>query len=312
MTFSIIIPVYNVEPFLRECLDSVLTQTCQDYEIIIVNDGSSDNSMQVFDQWVAVNDLSSVSYRLISQTNQGLSAARNVGIAAATGDYLIFLDSDDVLGKDALEVLKERIDQINPDVLAFNAELWYSEENIYEQHYFNRKVDAVHSSGIEYLCSFVRQHHYGPAAACFYCIRRSVLIDNDLWFEKGLICEDALFVPQMLVRAKGNVVEIAQTLYFYRMRHGSICHVGSLKKAKDLWYIARYHDVFMKTNNLPRDLRRDVVYNNAMLSLRNYGWVRIRPPFSAVWLVWKNASLSRKWKLLRWIHKYYWHLKVEH
>ena len=105
MKFSIVIPVYNVEPYLPECLDSVLNQTLSDWEAVCVNDGSTDNSSVVLEDYASKDSR----FRVITQPNGGLSAARNTGMKAALGDYVLFLDSDDWLEPNALLVLSEHL-----------------------------------------------------------------------------------------------------------------------------------------------------------------------------------------------------------
>ena len=107
--FSIIIPVYNVEKYLKKCLDSVFNQTYKDYEVIVVNDGTKDNSMDIVKDYAV---------KVINQKNQGLSAARNAGVKKATGDYLIFLDSDDYWEKGLLKELSKSLKN-NPDLIRF-------------------------------------------------------------------------------------------------------------------------------------------------------------------------------------------------
>src|SRR5919106_2255865 len=98
---SVVIPVYNVEEFLEECLDSVLAQTFTDYEVVMVDDGSTDRSAEIAQRYVDRDER----FRLVSQPNGGLSAARNTGTADAHGELLVFLDSDDVLTENAYELL---------------------------------------------------------------------------------------------------------------------------------------------------------------------------------------------------------------
>lgn len=295
MTFSIIIPCYNVETFLAECLDSVLSQSYSDWEAVCVDDGSTDHSGDIAEDY-ANRD---VRFHIIHQPNGGLSSARNAGIFHAIGDYILFLDSDDVLTPNALEQLAQHICQKNPDVLTFNAELWYYEENRMAPHYYSRNEYAVHESGADYLTSFVRKHHWGPAAACFYCIKREVLEDNKLRFETGLLYEDELFVPQMLMATKGRVVEMPQTLYHYRMRSSSIMHSASAKKAQDILYIAGKLEGELRGNEIPTDVRKSIVYNDAMLGINGLRTMKQNVPFAAFRLAWRNATWKRKIKLLR-------------
>src|SRR4051794_9695531 len=98
---SVVVPIYNVAPYLRDCLDSVRSQSHRELQVILVDDGSTDNSAEIADEYVAMDSR----FQLVRQANAGLSAARNTGIPYATGDYIAFLDSDDVLASFAYEVL---------------------------------------------------------------------------------------------------------------------------------------------------------------------------------------------------------------
>ena len=104
MRFSVIIPIYNVSAYLLECLDSVACQSYLDYEVICVDDGSTDDSYAITKRYIERND----HWQLIHQENQGLGSARNTGLKNATGDYVLFLDSDDRLRPDALRILSEK------------------------------------------------------------------------------------------------------------------------------------------------------------------------------------------------------------
>ena len=107
--FSIIIPVYNVEKYIGKCLESVMNQTYKDYEVIVVNDGTKDNSMDIVKNYPV---------KIIEQENQGLSVARNTGVKKAKGEYIIFLDSDDYIEKDLLKNINKSLDN-NPDLVRF-------------------------------------------------------------------------------------------------------------------------------------------------------------------------------------------------
>lgn len=117
MRFSIVIPVYNVEEYLGECLQSVANQTFRDFEVILVNDGSTDLSAEICTDFIKKSLCNS---RLITQDNSGLLSARRAGIAAACGDYIISLDSDDCLRFDALELIEKRINQTGADVVYYS------------------------------------------------------------------------------------------------------------------------------------------------------------------------------------------------
>ena len=121
---SIIIPVYNVEKYLRECLDSVLSQSCSEYEVICVNDGSTDGSLTILKEYAKKID----KIQIIDQKNNGLSGARNAGINEANGDYNLLLDSDDWIEQNTIEILKKHID--GQDVLCFNGRRFFEDGSI--------------------------------------------------------------------------------------------------------------------------------------------------------------------------------------
>ena len=129
--FSIIIPVYNVEKYIGKCLDSIMNQTYKDYEVIIVNDGTKDHSMEIVKDY---------DVKVINQKNQGLSAARNRGVKEATGDYILFIDSDDYIEKDLLKELNKSLKN-NPDLVRFQVQEVYDNGKImkYEEIPFEDK-----------------------------------------------------------------------------------------------------------------------------------------------------------------------------
>ncbi|MBQ8784417.1 MAG: glycosyltransferase family 2 protein [Alphaproteobacteria bacterium] len=126
-TVTVVIPVYNVEKYLEQCLDSVINQTYKDIEIICINDGSTDNSITILEKYA----LSDNRIKIISQTNQGISAARNAGIKVATGKYITFLDSDDFLSRDAIEKMVTAIENNYVDFVVCQAHAFAETEADY-------------------------------------------------------------------------------------------------------------------------------------------------------------------------------------
>lgn len=294
MQFSIIIPCYNVAAFLHECLESVLTQSFMDWEAVCVDDGSTDDTGHILDEYAAKD----ARIRVVHQENGGLSVARNTGLRHATGEYLLFLDSDDVLTPGALDILHQQIATYQPDVLTFNAELWYAEENRRERHYYSRDQHATHASGSDYLIHFVQQHHWGPAAACFYSMKRSLIVDNELWFQPGLLHEDELWVPTMLLHTQGRVVEIPQTLYLYRMRSGSIMHSESEKAYRDMLYIGARLEEELKSYPLPKAIKHYIVLNNVRHGLLGLKVLGVKIPSDDLKLAWRCATWKQRVKLI--------------
>ena len=220
MKFSIIIPVYNVEQYLRACLDSVLAQTFSDWEAVCVNDGSTDGSLSVLEEYEKKDHR----LRIISQPNGGLSAARNTGLAAAQGDYVVFVDSDDWVEPSMLSRLAEMSD--GTDMICFacrhtdtNASDVLPEEQSDGWSYFNRH--ALESRIVPFVCVWQR------------CYRREFLEENYLRFREGILHEDNEFTPRACMKAE-SIKVIPDVLYNYRIRPGSIMATRGMKSKESL------------------------------------------------------------------------------
>lgn len=152
---SVIIPVYNVEKYLPECLDSVIAQSVEDIEIICVNDGSTDGSGEILNTYAEKDRR----IRIITQENRGLSAARNAGAAVSSGRYLYFLDSDDMIAPDALKLMTERCQADQLDFLRFNMEPFYEIEAKCKPNIVTDTYPSV-MTGREYLALSREKHEY--------------------------------------------------------------------------------------------------------------------------------------------------------
>ena len=242
MRFSIIIPVYNVEPYLRQCLDSVLAQTFGDWEAICVNDGSTDGSAAILEEY-AVKDSR---FKVITQANAGLSAARNTGLKEAQGDYVLFLDSDDWLETGTLKKINSHIltTPLAPgrgaggeaDFLCFSGRRYFEATNSFNPA--DQLIEKTYATGMDYY----NENALVPRDFAFVCVvlrayRRSFLLENNLWFKEGIYHEDNLFTPIICYYAK-NVRVINACLYNYRVRANSITTTYSLKRLKDFMSIA--------------------------------------------------------------------------
>lgn len=265
MKFSIIIPCYKVEEYLPECLDSVLSQSCEDWESIIVDDGSPDQCGEIADDYAA----SDSRFRVVHQENAGLSTARNAGIAIAKGDYLLFLDSDDLLVPTALQSLQTVIETSQADVIAFGSTLWYSEKDgrMEPNTSFNHAEKKLYPSGLAYIDYFVSTRGWGPSAACFYAYQREWLIQKNIQFTPELLHEDELFVPQMLL-ASGNVVTIPDELYLYRIRENSIAHKQGFSNAECSEHILYLLEQIYSSNKcLEKPTIRKSIYSFAICTI---------------------------------------------
>ena len=137
MFFSIIIPVYNVEKYLNACLLSVINQDFKDYEVILIDDGSKDSCGAICDEWKSDN------IKVIHQQNQGLDGARNSGLDAASGEWIIFLDSDDELCDGMLSTLYERIRKYSADMYCFNMVKMYEDGSVYEKGIYHNEHETI-------------------------------------------------------------------------------------------------------------------------------------------------------------------------
>lgn len=232
---SIIVPVYNVAPFLRKCVDSLLAQDYDDYEIILVDDGSTDESGVICDEYASLSFVNSLTrtvvIKVIHQVNAGLSAARNSGILAARGEYLCFVDSDDYWEPNVLGGLMAQIERDNLDVLRFKYqhvrlkhEGQYEVFNPYKQSPYR---DDDYSAEVTDGVSFLNTRMGTACYAVMFIIRRE-LLDSCL-FTEGIYFEDTDWTPRMLAKAQ-RVASTDTIVYNYLVRQGSITKAIDRKK----------------------------------------------------------------------------------
>ena len=183
MKVSVIIPVYNVEPYLERCVKSVVGQTYQELEIILVDDGSKDGSGKLCDK-LADSDSR---IKVVHQKNQGLSGARNTGIRQATGEYVVFLDSDDEwLLSDGLEKL---LSEDKTDIIAFKrVDIWNKNQRVLCADYDTAAIAKMPDT--QAVFSYLVTTQQLQISACFLLVRRQMLLDHDILFPIGLLSED--------------------------------------------------------------------------------------------------------------------------
>lgn len=207
-TISIIVPVYNVEAYLEKCVESLIHQTYRSLQIILVNDGSTDNSLTIAEQLAAKDSR----IELYSQPNQGLSAARNTGMQYAIGEYISFIDSDDYIALDFYESLINAIGDY--DFIQFG----------YERVTTNGKV----------ICQKLPHHIYQFHSACMRIYRKDFLAKNNLQFMVGKLYEDVLFSID-LWRARPTYQIIPYTGYYYSIRSASTTATRNRNAEKELF-----------------------------------------------------------------------------
>ena len=210
---SVIIPVYNVEKYLTECLDSVVSQTYGNFEAILINDGSTDGSPEICKSFCERDSR----FRLFSTENRGLALARNRGMDEAKGEFICFLDSDDAFHERYLEILHDLIVQHEADFSCCDCTrkdppVWITDSTNIHVDSGDAVLENMHLHDESFI-TVVWNKLY----------RRQMIEANNLRFEAGRIYEDMLFTPMVLYHSK-KAVFTDDKLYYYRVRDDSIMH----------------------------------------------------------------------------------------
>ena len=226
---SVIVPVYNVELYIEECLDSVVKQTYQELQIIVVDDGSTDSSSQKVQPY-----LSDGRVQFIEQANKGLSGARNTGLEVANGEYVLFVDSDDYLEANAIKELVYLMEKDQVDLIRFNGRAFLDELNepIEQNNYdFSHRL----KEGILYKQNRFEVNRRTFASPVYlYMVKREVIKKNTLSFYEGILHEDELFTTQIFLNSHSMIY------------------------ANDFYYNRRYRENSIMTNQSQERLKRTV------------------------------------------------------
>jgi glycosyltransferase involved in cell wall biosynthesis len=216
---TVVIPVYNTEAYVEATVRSIFGQTLKEIEVILINDGSSDKSPEIL-QRLAESDSRA---RYISQSNKGLSATRNVGIEQAKADYLMFMDSDDLLAPDTLERCYKRCLAEGLDFVTFDAEPFSDDpKTIMSMTYDRSKClsDVTVYTGADALLKQIEEKSFTPSA-CLYVVSKTLLNRCGLRFYEGILHEDELFTPQLYLNSE-KMGYIPEKFFKRRFRSGSI------------------------------------------------------------------------------------------
>lgn len=240
VSVSIIVPVYNVEKYLKKAIDSLLNQSADNYEIILVDDGSTDNSGKICDSYISDN------VTVIHQKNSGVSAARNAALKIAKGKFILFCDSDDYVDKNFVELLTAplRLGQTELTVSGYST---FNDYDSSDYSYVNFESDKfIKPSGFYSLKQSNTLHFLWNKGFCTDIIR-----NNNILFDESLDnCEDLCFILEYLRYIKSDILLISKCLYFYYIRQGSATH----KYYDDLFtnlrrrYFIEYEKTLLKLN----------------------------------------------------------------
>lgn len=262
MNLSIIIPAYNVENYLSCCIDSCLNQDIDNYEIIIVNDGSTDHSLAIAESYKNKHQY----IKIITQDNQGLSIARNNGLDIATGEYVWFVDSDDWIEVNCLNDIIKTLNREKPDIVQLQYQLQYEDghkENV-ASYILNRSMN-----GKEIL---LKGGLPDPAQFCIF--RKEFLNENHLRFYPNIYHEDSEFKPRATYFAN-SIISYNKIVYNYFQRSsGSITSSFKLKNAKDIVTVNQnlyeFSQSFVADNNIKKSIYRFISknFNTLFLGIR--------------------------------------------
>jgi glycosyltransferase involved in cell wall biosynthesis len=236
---SVIIPVYNVEKYLRECIDSVLSQTYENYEIILVDDGSTDATISIVEKYTIRDNR----IRLFKQKNAGPSRARNNGIQNSHGKYILPVDSDDLIHQECISTLYNLLVNTNADIstVSFN--------HFVDGQPFLSKAPLspikIYDSGVDAVKSMLYQQGYIDNSPCGKLFKMSLFSLHR--FPKGKLYEDLATIPYVCLNAK-KVTTTTTPMYYYRLRQSSILGSFSLRRC-DVLDITRDMVLYMEQNH---------------------------------------------------------------
>lgn len=250
MKFSVIVPIYNVEKYIEKCLESIKKQTFKDYEVILVNDGTTDDSLSIVKKY-----LNDSRFKLFHKENGGLSSARNYGVDKANGEYIIFVDSDDYIEYNLLQQLYDTINKNDIDLIRYG--IYLDEKNIIKTKH--KTFPRLHIK--ECIFDILESTLVEPAWA--YCYKTDFYKKNNFRFEEGRYHEDFGLIPYIFLKAN-YISSIPFYGYHYVIHDDSIMtttdKIKSDKKMRDTLYL--FDELVQKIN---KDITIDPYLKEVML-----------------------------------------------
>ncbi|WP_127848324.1 glycosyltransferase [Lacticaseibacillus hulanensis] len=246
ITASIVVPVFNVESELEELLNQIDFNYFKSFELIFVDDGSTDNSSDILRDFAATYPEENL--QVIVKRNGGLSSARNIGLEKASGVYVWFVDADDLLNVSQLNNIIEVLSREKPDILQFNYTQFNDASNMTMDYYSQLKY--THLSSQEFASKLVKQEFGNFAWA--HIVKRTIYIDNNIRFPEGVDFEDIATTYRLCCNSE-SIIYTDMVLYYYRQRSGSIMRTPNIKSMRDLLIVASMIEHDKQTNILQSD-----------------------------------------------------------
>ncbi|MDC1256000.1 glycosyltransferase [bacterium] len=253
-TFSIIVPVYNVEDYLDECLNCLLAQSFHDFEVILINDGSTDNSEAICQEFTNKDPR----FLLRTTHNQGQGAARNIGITLAKGQYIYFYDSDDKLSDNLLEKLHNIHTDKNVDIVMFEGDVFGDiSTNTFE---YKRANNHTNIQLTNYIHNSLIDQSFTPSP-CLYSFRKDAV--SNLHFLEGIIYEDLAFYLNLTLDHKLSFFVLKEALFHRRVRQNSTM-TTAIKEKNAIAALTVFNHISQGTMSETKQLFLKLYYNNVV------------------------------------------------
>lgn len=263
MKISVVVPVFNVQDYIEECLESIANQTYNNYEVIIINDGSTDLSIVRAQKFVKLYS----NFYIYEFENAGLSTARNRGVERSSGDVIFFMDSDDKIKPDAFQKCVDAFIISKADVVFFDAESFYDQSTIKIKGEYNyeRSISVGSYKSFDFFNKSILNGLYIVSACCYMYRRESY---KELRFTPGILHEDNEFTTNLLLLNNNLVYILVDKLFLRRVRTGSITTIDKTKAHFD-GYLYCFHSI-EKFSNIDYIKHALSIYRTSLLSLASF------------------------------------------
>lgn len=241
---SVIVPVYNVEAYLEQCIHSILQQSYKNIELILVNDGSTDKSLEIIQKFQ--KNYSEIV--VVNQKNQGLSGARNSGINIAKGEYIIFVDSDDYIDKELVEDAVKRTEETNSDITVFGYKRVQEDGTLIKEVKLKENILSVNEALSQILSLKI------SPMACNKLYKRALFLDNNIRYPLNKLHEDLGTTYKLIWHTK-RVAILPKSYYNWVVRDGSITSNTTYRHVNDIYDLFYQQKYFLKENSIYRNFR---------------------------------------------------------
>ena len=256
---SIIIPVYNVEEYIEECLESILAQTYKDIELLVVDDGSTDNSLGLIRGYE--NKFKKI--RIFTQQNKGVSEARNLTLNYASGEFVLYIDPDDFLEPVMIEKMVNKAQKYNSDITICGYYLYYSKDNANNKIFTYGINESKSLSSLEVIDMMLNYKLQGQLWNKLF--KKELLINNNFKFEPGRYIQDIFPVFKAVLKSN-NIIFVDEPLYYYRQRMSSTVNKKSKKLAEDYFHAMYSIMNYIKEENVKVNKDSYVAFRTIVLS----------------------------------------------